>query len=77
MPICPTIQQKRFCTAVAVQVARVVKASAVLIVPASRRRTAERLLQGAKLTTTMVPPPDADAINKRNNDRILNDPSLL
>ncbi len=52
------------------------KGICVLIVPASRRRTAERLLQGAKLTTTMVPPPDADAINKRNNDRILNDPSL-
>jgi ATP-dependent RNA helicase DeaD len=52
------------------------KGICVLIVPASRRRTAERLLQGAKLSTTMVPPPDADAINKRNHDRILNDPSL-
>ncbi|HMF68446.1 MAG TPA: DbpA RNA binding domain-containing protein, partial [Phyllobacterium sp.] len=52
------------------------KGICVLIVPPSRRRTAERLLQGAKLATTMVPPPDADAINKRNHDRILNDPSL-
>jgi ATP-dependent RNA helicase DeaD len=52
------------------------KGICVLIVPASRRRTAERLLQGAKLSTTMVPPPDSDAINKRNHDRILNDPAL-
>ena len=33
------------------------KGICVLIVPPSRRRTAERLLQGAKLATTMVPPP--------------------
>ena len=52
------------------------KGVCVLIVPPSRRRTAERLLQGAKLATSMVPPPDAAAINKRNHDRILNDPSL-
>ncbi|UGY09680.1 DEAD/DEAH box helicase [Phyllobacterium pellucidum] len=52
------------------------KGVCVLIVPPSRRRTAERLLQGAKLATSMVPPPDAAAINKRNRERILNDPSL-
>lgn len=52
------------------------KGVCVLIVPPSRRRTAERLLQGAKLATSMVPPPDATAINKRNRERILNDPSL-
>jgi len=53
------------------------KGVCVLIVPPSRRRTAERLLQGANLATSMVPPPDAAAINARNYDRILNDPSLL
>ncbi|MCX8281560.1 DEAD/DEAH box helicase [Phyllobacterium sp. 0TCS1.6C] len=52
------------------------KGICVLIVPASRRRTAERLLQGAKLATTMVPPPNADAINQRNRERIFNDAQL-
>ncbi|MGH6763880.1 MAG: DEAD/DEAH box helicase [Phyllobacterium sp.] len=49
------------------------KGVCVLVVPSSRRRNAERLLQMARLHATATSAPSATAIDKRYRDRILND----
>ncbi|RCS24907.1 ATP-dependent helicase [Phyllobacterium salinisoli] len=52
------------------------KGTCVLVVPYSRRRSAERLLQMAKLEAVTVSAPGIAAIQKRNRERILQDPAL-
>ena len=52
------------------------KGVCVLVVPPSRRRNAERLLQLAKLHATAINAPSAASIDKRYRDRVLNDPSF-
>ncbi|PWL19350.1 helicase [Falsochrobactrum shanghaiense] len=48
------------------------KGTCVLVVPFSRRRTAERLLHMAKLDAQTVPAPGIAAVQAKNNERILN-----
>ncbi|MBB4093538.1 DEAD/DEAH box helicase [Brucella pecoris] len=48
------------------------KGTCVLVVPFSRRRTAERLLQMAKLDAQTVPAPSIAAVQAKTNERILN-----
>ncbi|PYE89356.1 DEAD/DEAH box helicase [Phyllobacterium leguminum] len=52
------------------------KGTCVLVVPYSRRRGAERLLQMAKLDAATVSAPGIAAIQKKNRERILHDPVL-
>ncbi|PRD43386.1 helicase [Phyllobacterium phragmitis] len=52
------------------------KGTCVLIVPYSRRRSAERLLQMAKLDAATVSAPGIAAIQQKNRERILQDPAL-
>ncbi|WP_082766079.1 DEAD/DEAH box helicase [Paramesorhizobium deserti] len=52
------------------------KGTCVLIVPFSRRRSAERLLQMAKLEAATVNAPGIPAIQEKNRERILHDPAL-
>ncbi|WP_139974913.1 DEAD/DEAH box helicase [Ochrobactrum sp. CGA5] len=48
------------------------KGTCVLVVPFSRRRTAERLLHMAKLDAQTVPAPSIAAVQVKTNERILN-----
>ena len=48
------------------------KGTCVLVVPFSRRRTAERLLQMAKLDAQTIAAPGIAAVQAKNNERILN-----
>ncbi len=48
------------------------KGTCVLVVPFSRRRTAERLLQMAKLDAQTIPAPSIAAVQAKTNERILN-----
>jgi ATP-dependent RNA helicase DeaD len=47
------------------------KGIAVLLVPATRRRLAERLLASARITAEWGPPPPADKIRARDNERLV------
>ena len=47
------------------------KGSAVLLVPATRRRIAERLLATARIQAEWGPPPSADAIRTRDGERLV------
>lgn len=49
------------------------KGTCVLVVPFSRRRSAERLLQMAKLNAETIPAPGIAAVQAKNNERILNE----
>lgn len=49
------------------------KGTCVLIVPFSRRRSAERLLQMAKLSAETMPAPGIAAVQAKNYERILNE----
>ncbi|MFV2053644.1 DEAD/DEAH box helicase [Aliiroseovarius sp. YM-037] len=51
------------------------KGVSALIVPPQFRRKAERILQGAKVTPTWGEAPSADAIRRRDEDRMLADPA--
>jgi ATP-dependent RNA helicase DeaD len=53
------------------------KGASVLIFPFSARRRAERLFQAAGVTARWGEPPGADAIKRRDDERLLGDPSLL
>lgn len=48
------------------------KGTCVLVVPFSRRRSAERLLQLAKLDAQTIPAPSIASVQAKNNERILN-----
>ena len=52
------------------------KGVCVLIVPYNARRSSERLLQSASIKAIWAKPPSIDEINKRDNERILEDPAL-
>jgi len=52
------------------------KGVSALIVPNNARRRTERLLQNAKLTATWASPPSADEVLRRDDERILADPSF-
>ncbi len=52
------------------------KGVSALIVPNSARRRAERLLQNAGLKATWASPPSADDVLRRDDERILADPSF-
>ncbi|YBV95657.1 DEAD/DEAH box helicase [Phyllobacteriaceae bacterium JZ32] len=52
------------------------KGTCVLVVPFSRRRSAERLLQMAKLEAATVSAPGISAIQEKTKERILHDPAL-
>lgn len=52
------------------------KGTSVLIVQPKMRRRAERLLDDAKIDATWGKPPSAADINARNDERLINDPSL-
>jgi ATP-dependent RNA helicase DeaD len=45
-----------------------------LIVPQKSRKKAERILQGAKVRATWGPPPSADAVRAKDEERMLADP---
>jgi ATP-dependent RNA helicase DeaD len=47
------------------------KGTAVLLVPYTRRRLAERLLAGARITATWAAPPSAEEIRARDGERLL------
>lgn len=49
------------------------KGLSVMLVPAQRRRAAERLLAGAKIKATWSPAPSADAIRARDEETIVQD----
>jgi len=49
------------------------KGVSALVVPTNARRKAERLLQMAKLQVEWAPPPSADEVNARDDERLLND----
>lgn len=52
------------------------KGVSALIVPASQRRKAERLLENARITATWARPPSADEVTRRDDERLLADLSL-
>ncbi|MBZ9823243.1 DEAD/DEAH box helicase [Mesorhizobium sp. CA4] len=52
------------------------KGVSALIVPGNARRRAERLLANAGLTAAWASPPSADEVLRRDDERILADPSL-
>ncbi|GEO86827.1 MULTISPECIES: DEAD/DEAH box helicase [Alphaproteobacteria] len=52
------------------------KGVSALIVPASARRKAERLLAGANVQPTWALPPSADEVLARDDERLLADPAL-
>lgn len=52
------------------------KGVSAMIVPHSQRRRTERLLQNAKITATWAKPPSADDVNRRDDERLLADPTL-
>ena len=47
------------------------KGTSLLIVPLSRRRLAERLIQAARVQAAWVPAPTAEAVRARDNERIV------
>ncbi|TFL19374.1 DEAD/DEAH box helicase [Jannaschia formosa] len=51
------------------------KGMAVLVVPPSARRKAQRLLGWAKLDADWTPPPSAEAVQDRDRARLLDDPA--
>ena len=53
------------------------KGTCVLLVPYTRRRRAERLLEAANIRATWSPPPSADAIRARDRERLVGDAALL
>jgi ATP-dependent RNA helicase DeaD len=53
------------------------KGTSVLLVPYTRRRRAERLLESARVRATWSPPPSADAIRARDRERLVSDTALL
>ncbi len=53
------------------------KGTAVVIAPQHRRRTAERVLNTAKVNALFMAPPSADAILERDRERMLADPVFL
>lgn len=52
------------------------KGVSVLIVPLSARRRTERLLQGASIKAVWAAPPSAEEVSRRDDERLLADPSL-
>ena len=48
----------------------------LVLVPYSKRRRAEMLLASANLEVTWAPPPGAEEIRKRDQEKLLSDPSL-
>lgn len=52
------------------------KGVSALIVPKNARKKAERLLGWAKLTATWAQPPSADEVTRRDDERLLADPTL-
>jgi ATP-dependent RNA helicase DeaD len=52
------------------------KGVCVLLVPNSKRRRAELLLNSASINAAWGPPPAADEIRARDQERLLSDPSL-
>ncbi|MCB8820395.1 DEAD/DEAH box helicase [Microvirga rosea] len=52
------------------------KGVCVILVPYTRRRKAERLLDDAGIDVTWAGPPSADEIRKRDRERVLQDPSF-
>ena len=66
---------KAFSTAVAGRAGR--KGVSVLVVPFKARRRIERLLGDARVEANWVDAPGADDIQKRDDERLLNHPSLL
>jgi ATP-dependent RNA helicase DeaD len=53
------------------------KGLSVMLVPAPRRRAAERLLAGAKINATWSPAPSADAIRARDEEMLVREISTL
>ena len=53
------------------------KGTSLFIVPISRRRVAERLIQAARVQATWIPAPTAEAVRARDNDRIVEQAKLL
>ena len=53
------------------------KGVSVLIVPTNKRRSADRLLSSAKISATWERPPSADAVKKRDNERLLAHKALI
>jgi ATP-dependent RNA helicase DeaD len=52
------------------------KGMCLVLVPYSKRRRAEMLLASANLEVTWAPPPSAEEIRKRDQEKLLSDPSL-
>ncbi|OQP87905.1 ATP-dependent RNA helicase [Rhizobium rhizosphaerae] len=53
------------------------KGISALVVPTSARRKAERILREARIEANWTRPPSADEVLKRDDERVLADPSLL
>ena len=53
------------------------KGVSALIVPHNARRKAERLLSNANINATWIKPPSVDDIEKRDRERIFDDPMLV
>ncbi|NDG50670.1 MAG: DEAD/DEAH box helicase, partial [Rhodospirillales bacterium] len=53
------------------------KGTSLFIVPISRRRVAERLIQAARVQATWIPAPTAEAVRARDNERIVEQAKLL
>ena len=52
------------------------KGVSVVIAPWHRRRSAERVLKMARVDALFMSPPDAEAVDKRQNERMLADPDF-
>lgn len=52
------------------------KGVSALIIPRTKRRSAERLLRSARIDATWASPPSADEIIGRDNERLMSHPSL-
>ncbi|MCB1383131.1 MAG: DEAD/DEAH box helicase [Notoacmeibacter sp.] len=52
------------------------KGVSVVIAPWHRRRSAERVLKMARVDALFLAPPDADAVDQRQNERMLADPDF-
>jgi ATP-dependent RNA helicase DeaD len=53
------------------------KGMSVMVVPASQRRTAERLLAAAKIKATWSPAPSAEAIRARDDESLVQEIAVL
>ncbi len=53
------------------------KGTSVLIVPHKARKRTERLLQSARISANWAPPPSAEDVMKRDDERLLADDSLI